>query len=69
MVREILGEEEFNEISEKINKLGALKGGYTLPTINKWIKAICGNDFEIAVAPFTYLDTCSMVAGSVRRIK
>lgn len=69
VARETLGEEEFNKISEKINKSGVLKGGYTLPTINKWIKEICGNDFEIAVAPFTYLDTCNMVAGSVRRIK
>ena len=69
VAREILGEEEFNKISAKLNSSNGFKGGYTLPTINKWIKAICGNDFEIAVAPFTYLDTCSMVAGSVRRIK
>lgn len=67
----ILGKTEFQKLDKKLKaskNANEIRGGYTLPTINKWLKKICGKNFEVAVEPFTYMDTCSMVAGSIRRI-
>ena len=42
--------------------------------VNKWLKELCGKNFKIAIAPYTYSDSKNgvggrMVFGSIQRVK
>lgn len=51
-----------------------VQNGYTITMVNKWLKELCGKNFKIAIAPYTYSDSKNgvggrMVFGSIQRVK